>query len=503
MTLSKSDYKLFLKHPAWLWLKKYDKAKLPPVNANTQDMFDAGHEFESYAEMLFPSATTIGFEIENFDTYSSMLSRTQAALDCNSPAILQGRLEADNLTCIFDVLEKANENTYDLIEIKSSSKVKPEHLYDLAFQTIVLEKSGIIVRNIAVICVNTDYVRKGEVDPHQITKREDVTEKVKNLIDITNKKIVEAFGVISQETMPDLSPRHSNKIGVPGVDWFTEWMNIYKHLNPNIDPYSIYNLSYPSAEQIGSLEDTGIQMISDVPDEQAIRPKQVAQIQTTKSNKQIIDPEKIREFLKTFEYPLYFFDYETFSSVIPFFDECQPYKDYPFQYSLHVMDSPDSEARHLEYLHSDSSNPMPALLSQLKQDIGKSGTVLTWNMSYEKGCNDRMATLYPEYKDFLDEINGRINDLMIPFSKMWFVDKDFFGSASIKKVLPVLAPDQSHKELNISDGLLARRMWTQIVLKEENHHDKEHVLASLKEYCTLDTYAMVRILEELRKTMNL
>ena len=43
---------LFLKHPAWLWLKKYDKSKLPAIDENTQEMYDTGHEFEHYAEKL-------------------------------------------------------------------------------------------------------------------------------------------------------------------------------------------------------------------------------------------------------------------------------------------------------------------------------------------------------------------------------------------------------------------------------------------------------------------
>src|SRR5690606_13293816 len=161
---------------------------------------------------------------------------------------------------------------------------------------------------------------------------------------------------------------------------------------------------------------------------------------TTREDKPIVDKEKINEFLGSFQYPLYFFDYETMSSIIPTFDGMSPYKDYPFQYSLHILRSPTSEVEHHEYLHADNSNPMPGLLNQLKQDIDGGGTVLAWNMSYEKGCNDRMAALFPEYAEFLMGLNERINDLMIPFSEMWYFHKDFLGSASVKKVLPVLAP---------------------------------------------------------------
>jgi hypothetical protein len=50
MTISKSEYMMFLRHPAWLWLKKYDKAKLHQIVENTQAMFDTDHIFEQYAE---------------------------------------------------------------------------------------------------------------------------------------------------------------------------------------------------------------------------------------------------------------------------------------------------------------------------------------------------------------------------------------------------------------------------------------------------------------------
>ena len=279
-------------------------------------------------------------------------------------------------------------------------------------------------------------------------------------------------------------------------------MDIYKILKPNNDPYNIYNLSYPTPEQIGKLEDANILNISDIPDELALRDKQIAQIKTTRENKRIIDKESIKSFIDTFQYPLYFFDYETFSSVIPQFDGGSPYQDYPFQYSLHIIESPDSEIIHKEYLHSENTNPIPHLLEQLKKDIDNSGTILAWNMSYEKGCNNRMAALYPKYTDFLKQLNDRILDLMTPFSKMWFFDKDFFGSASVKKVMPVMAPELSYKELAVGDGLLARRTWTQTILEGKNQSNRDNILKNLSTYCTLDTFAMVRILEELKKIIK-
>jgi hypothetical protein len=492
---------LFLKHPTWLWLKKFEKEKLPPIDDNLQAMFDEGNEFESYAEKLFPEGVRLGFS--NYQEYLSLPQRTKNALDKNTKTIFQGRFEVDNLTCIVDVLDRVEGDTFDLIEIKSNTRVKPEHKYDLVFQVVVLEKFGLKIRNVAVIHANKEYVRKGDIEPEKLTVKVDVTESVMSLVDTTKEQIEKAFVVLSQETIPDISPRFINQVGVSGVQWFADWLDIYKRLKSNLDPYSIYFLSYPNAEQIGKLEDKGIEQIADVPEDLALRPKQIAQIQTTRDNKRIIDKEKIKEFLDTFEYPLYFLDYETFSGVIPKFDGCKPYGDYPFQYSLHILDSPEAKLRHEEYLHQENSNPMPKLIGKLKADIGESGTILTWHMSYEKGCNDTMASFYPEHKEFFESLNQRTNDLKIPFSEMWFVDKDFFGSASIKNVLPVLVPELSYKNLDVFDGLFARRIWTQTILEGRNQDQKEKILLDLSKYCTLDTYAMVRILEELQRIVNI
>lgn len=498
--LSKSDYMLFLKHPAWLWLKKYDKNKLPPTDDSLQAMFDGGNLFESYANKLFPNAVKLGFD--NYDEYLSLVNRTTEAIKNNVECILQGRLEFEGKTCIFDVLQKVGDKEFDLIEIKASTKAKSEHEYDLAFQLMVLEKCGYKARNIIVIHVNNEYVRNGEIDIKGITTQTDVTQKVKSLRKITEEQISLAYEVLASDKCPDLSPRYANKIEVPGVCWFSEWLDIYKGLKHNDDPYNIYELSYPTAEQIGKLEDAGITKIADVPQELALRDKQLAQIETTRDNKRIIKKEEIKSFIETFKYPLYFLDYETFSSVIPQFDGGSPYKDYPFQYSLHLIESPTSEVKHFEYLHDQNTNPMPGLLKKLKEDIGDKGTILAWNMSYEKGCNDLMGKLYPEYDDFLKQVNERIKDLMIPFYNMWFFDKDFFGSASIKKVLPVVVPELGYKEMDVGDGLTARRTWTQTVLEDRNQPNRKNILENLSKYCTLDTFAMVRIFKELNKLVR-
>lgn len=297
MTLSKSEYMMFLKHPAWLWLKKHDKSKLPEVDPALQAMFDNGHLFEEYAEQLFPNNIKLGFN--KYSEYLTLPQRTSEALKNGAKTIFQGRFESGNITCIIDVLDKVDDGKFDLFEIKSSTSVKPEHIYDLAFQVVVLENTGLKIRNIKVIHVNNQYIRNGGINIKALTSTTDVTEKVRSMIDKTKIYIQQALRTIGSNEPPGMSPRF---VRMGPLD---EWLAIYKSIFKDIDPHSIYNLSSLEAPLIGELEDLGISLIKDIPDNINLNRKQKLQVQTTKTDTRIIDKNKISEFLQKIKYPIY------------------------------------------------------------------------------------------------------------------------------------------------------------------------------------------------------
>ena len=488
MQLSKSEYMMFLKQPAWMWLKKHEKTKLPPVDDNTQAMFDAGNLFETYAEQLFKGGVRLGFD--NYNEYLSLPERTTKALADGATTIFQGRFEHEQLTFICDVITVVGDKEVDLYEIKSSTKAKPEHEFDLAFQMVVLEGCGFTVRNIAVVHVNNQFVRHGNVDAKELTGTTDITDIVKAKRDLTKKHIESALKVMNSTTIPPMSPSHAR------LGSLNEWLDIYRGLT-TVEPYSIYDLCVAGAERLGKLEALGITRLADIPDDFPLTAKQQLQVQATKQNKVLLQVDKIKEYLGTLTYPLYFFDYETLMSIVPYFDGFKPYQQVPFQYSLHALDAPDAELRHLEYLHRDNSSPAESLSKTLKSQIGDTGSVITWNMSFEKRCNTLLGSLVPEYAEFYENLNARVVDLMVPFSSDLYVDKGFHGSASIKNVLPVLVPELSYKVLGIQEGGAAQRLWMEAVLDGRRDTEKEKILSDLVEYCGLDTMAMVKIYEKL------
>src|SRR3989344_5069755 len=452
MVISKSEFMMFLKHPAWLWLKKYDKDKLPAPDAELQALFDEGTLFESYAEKLFPKAVKLGYKNDgefSGTKYYGLPELTKSELEKKTKVLMQGRLEIENITSIFDVLERVGENVFDLYEIKSSTSVKPE----------------------------------------EISKKTEVTEDVRSAIPETLDNIEKAFKVLESKTAPDLSPRYLAK----GADNMAEWLQILQVIKGDFPHYSIYKLMGPDPKTIAWLEDNGIELLNDIPLDGPLTKTQLRQIEAIKSGTQHIDKEEISNFLNELKYPLYFLDYETLAGVIPTFDGYRPYQQVPFQYSLHILSEPGGELIHKEYLHTKNSDPVPALLEHLHKDIGGSGSVISWYMTFEKSRNTEMSQMHPKYEKFLSGLNDRMSDLMVPFSKGWFVDKDFFGRASIKWVLPALLPELSYKELNITNGGQAQRIWMETILKGKNAQQKEQILEDLRKYCNLDTYAMYAI----------
>ena len=442
----------YLRHPALLWLKKHDKSKLPPIDDATQAMFNAGHAFEAYGEALFAGGVTLGFS--DFNEYKTLTARTQRALQNGAKTIFQSRFEWGEYNCLPDVIDVVGDGLVDLYEIKSSTRVKEEHLYDLAFQRAVVEANGLTIRTISVIYVNNQYVRHGEIVPAELAKVEDVTVAVDALADFTQKTMPQALEVMYSSEMPNTGMDHLGKFGDK-----KEWQAIYDSLVGAPKP------DYSGAEPT-------------------------------------IMTAEISQFLSEFEYPLYFLDYETMSAVVPYFDGHRPYQQIPTQYSLHILDTPGAQLRHKEYLHQEKSDPSRPIAQHLVEDIGDHGSIITWNMSFEKSCNTTLGQLNPEFADAMAAINERVVDLIVPFkpSNGWYSDPRFEGSASIKKVLPVVVPSLSYKTLGIQNGGAAQTLWMQAVL-DGTRPDKDKIMDDLLKYCGLDTLAMVEIYNVLQQAV--
>ena len=196
---------------------------------------------------------------------------------------------------------------------------------------------------------------------------------------------------------------------------------------------------------------------------------------------------------------MYYLDFETINPGIPKYQGTRPYQQVLFQYSLHINQTEDSELQHKEYLADTNKDPRTGFIEQLISECGDSGDILVYNVGFERGRLNELIEQFPDYNDPLQAIIERLKDLMIPFQNKWYYTPEMKGSYSIKYVLPALAPELSYNDLNINDGGTASSTF-QSMMNGSFKGDELSTRKDLLEYCKLDTYAMVKIIEKLKKS---
>jgi len=142
------------------------------------------------------------------------------------------------------------------------------------------------------------------------------------------------------------------------------------------------------------------------------------------------------------------------------------------------------------------TDPRIGFIEQLIEDCGTSGDILVYNIGFERGKLNDLIDVFHEYSIELRGIVNRLKDLMIPFQQKWYYTPEMRGSYSIKYVLPALVPELSYNDLDIKEGGTASNTFLSMV-NGTFAGDVEETKNQLLEYCKLDNFAMVKILEKL------
>ena len=199
--------------------------------------------------------------------------------------------------------------------------------------------------------------------------------------------------------------------------------------------------------------------------------------------------------MSTLKYPLYHFDFETFDTAIPIYDKSSPYQKIPFQYSLHIQDKNGKITEHFEYLAKGDKDPRIELPNKLKNEIGKIGSIVTYNQSFEINVFKKLAEDFPEHEVWINNVLNRIVDLGTPFKNYHYYNPKQQGKWSIKKVLPSLS-DKSYSDLGINNGGDASMQYFYSHIRDKLDN-KQEIREDLLKYCALDTKSMVIILNKL------
>lgn len=490
--LTKTDFKEFLLCSKSLWLQKKrpEQYVAGEFSLFLKKLIADGYEVERYVRGMFPEGVLLsGDRATRLATTTDLLAKRQT--------LFQATLEtAEGLFAEIDILRFNPETErWDIYEVKASSDIKTDllhnHVKDIGFQTLVVEQSMGAVGESYIIHINKDYRRQGEIDPEQLFVVKNVSEQVRK-----------GRGAVQEEVARALALLVEDDLSLEGCECFArsagQRCDSFFLFNPQVPEYSVHHIV--TGKRLAQLLAEGCVRIEDIPDDFPLTDIQRAKVDLQKDGRPVIEKEAIRTALAGLSFPLYFLDYETYGTPIPILDGYKTNQQIVFQVSLHVLLA-SGELEHYEYLAPELIGATSGLTAFLRQHVGPAGNIIVWYDSFEKARNRELSELHPEHREFLLDMNARIFDLM-KFFKKDYLHPQFKGSASIKKVLPVLLPELTYATLDIQNGTMALSEWEKIIKGQVSGDEADTVRQNLLKYCALDTYAMVEIWRFLRKEVT-
>ena len=489
--LSKSTFIRGLQCEKSLYLYKHHYRLKDPTPSSLQAVFDQGTNIGILAQQLFPDGADAS--PENHFKMVESVGKTLDFIKKGENIIYEATFLYNDILAALDILVK-DEEGWKAYEVKSSTKVSDTYIKDAAIQYYTITNSGIDLKDISIVHINNQYTKDGELDIHELFTIESVYDQVLEFIPRIPNEVSRLKSVIENPEVPqkDIGPHCSDPYDCDFIG--TCW----KH----IPEYSVFNISRLNKDRKFELYNQGVITLDQVDlDQTDLSPNQVLQVQSEINGTTHIEKNELRNFIKGLSYPLYFLDFETIGPAVPAYDGSRPYQQLVFQYSLHVQENPTSSIEHREYLAEPTEDPRIGFIEQLIQDCGTSGDILVYNIGFERGKLNDLKELFPGYSNELGGIIDRLKDLMIPFQQRWYYTPQMRGSYSIKAVLPALVPGLSYNDLEIKEGGSASNTFLSMV-NGTFEGDLQETRKQLLEYCKMDTFAMVKILEAIQKVLG-
>lgn len=492
MHLSKSKYCAFWQCPKMAWLNKY-KPEEKIIDDSVTARMEAGTEVGDLARSLFGEYVDITVQNENGLDLPAMLSRTQEEMSRETPVICEAAFVHEGLYCAVDILKKEQDG-WAIYEVKSSTQNdSPVYMADIAYQKYVLEHCGVNVVGTYLVCLNNEYVFDGTLNVQELFKITDVSEEIISEEEQIAENLTLAEQILDSEAEPDIDLSVNCNSPYPCAFW----QYCSKHV-PKPSIFDLYRMQFK--KKMEYYHDGLISYEALSKSKQIKNPKQLRQIAfEIEDNGTYVEKENIQVFLDTLSYPIYFLDFETMQPVIPQYIGTKPYQQIPFQYSLHYIEEEDGELKHKEFLAEAGVDPRRALAEQLCADVPMNVCVTAYNKAFECSRIKELAEAFPDLAEHLLSIEANIKDLLVPFQSGYYYNRAMGGSFSIKSVLPAIFPNDPtldyHNLEEVHNGSEAMSIFPKI--KDMQPEEQERARRNLLKYCELDTYAMVKVWEEL------
>jgi predicted RecB family nuclease len=478
--LSKSRLQSFLQCPKRLWLELHQPELAAPPDAATAARFASGNTVGAIARQLYDPQSA-GMLIDGSRGMADALAATAAALETPAATpLFEATFEREGLLIRADVVERRGDGTSArLVEVKSTTSAKPEHVIDCAIQAWVMATSRVPPTTVALAHLDNTYCHAGDGDYRGLLREQDLSGEVS-----TRLRDVPRWLAGAQATAAAAEPE-----APIGSRCFTPYeCPFVAHCWPKTD-FPLTTLPGVGRRLEGYLA-AGYRDVRNLPESLVVGADARRAWRAARAGEPERRPLSARQ-LATLACPRYYLDFETVAPAIPRWAGTRPYQLVPFQWSLHSESAP-GRVTHAEYLHTTADLPARAVAESLLAAVGDHGPVLMYT-TYERTCLAALAALCPDLAAPLAALTARLVDLHPLIKQSWY-HPAMRGSWSIKAVLPTIAPEMDYAKLaGVQDGMGAVAAWEELVAETTTPERRAEIGTQLRTYCGHDTLAMVRL----------
>jgi hypothetical protein len=484
--LSKSRILLHRQCPKRLWLKT-NRPELEIVDDGMAKGFVTGDAVGDKARQLYPDGVLI-----ETPSLTEALAQTRTLINQPPKPLFEATFEHKG-TLIRADLMLPDEHGWRMVEVKSSTSVKPYYLEDAAVQAYVLAQNKVPVSRIEIAHIDNQFVYMGDDNYQGLLKHQIETKTVNELAQQVPDWIAQAQHTLTLKNEPKITV--GNQCSEPFGCSFRHYCDPQAFEPVPVTSPKVLPRGGKFVQQLIDAGKTDLTMLAEADLSKAIYQRIWRTLQTGQAE---LDPQA-KAIIDALPYPYYHIDFETINLAIPVWAGTRPYQQVPFQWSCHIQ-MPDSITHHA-FLGDGQSDPRREFTESLLATLGTMGTIFVYNAAFEKSRLQEMGDAFPEHKAAIDALMPRIFDLL-PLMRNHYYHPDMKGSWSIKAVLPTIAPDLSYKALTVGHGGAAMEAFAEMMKSETTPERRAELYQALLEYCELDTLAMVLIVNYLKDYMK-
>jgi hypothetical protein len=163
--LSKSTFLRGMQCEKKMYLHHRHPGLRDEISEAQQAIFTRGIDIGILAQQLFPGGVNV--KPDEYSQIQESIDKTKNLIESGEKIIYEAAFQHKSALAFIDILVKERSG-WHIYEVKSSTRVDNVHVLDAAFQLNLLLNVGLKVKDVSIVHLNTQYVRKGDLNIHEL-----------------------------------------------------------------------------------------------------------------------------------------------------------------------------------------------------------------------------------------------------------------------------------------------------------------------------------------------